>query len=448
MQQHNPQQEPEQSPDLATVQALLGPEITTWNFSDDSLRAALELRTEQEKTRQEYYKLELRKKTSELLTDAMRYNIPASMIPLLFNASPDSLDQRVAEAPQQPSNPYVYPPPPQIHSQPPASFPSSSKNPPYDALGLNQDTERYPSPTHGHQRNLSMPQQPTIIPSEYQLRQPQPPPPQQKFRPTHAHHASMSAISPSRYTTPAQSSYQRQWQPAPYFPPPAAASSQANAESPGTSMHHLIQFHHWQPNQTKPPSSSPKKDNATVVVDDTQSPKRRRSMALDRSSPTPKSGDTSSTALASASAHSRRRSMHQRQRSETSMLQGESLSKMTLYGATGDGMAAAGTARASVQAEFAPPPPKPVLEEKKSELSPDFKYPAPNPPVEEKRDNELKDKMDTERDESDAPPRTAREHARGPSGDVTMVDAPDHEKQRRDKQGVNFLISDNARSPK
>ena len=31
----------ENHPDLATVQALLGPEITSWNFSDESLKAAL-----------------------------------------------------------------------------------------------------------------------------------------------------------------------------------------------------------------------------------------------------------------------------------------------------------------------------------------------------------------------------------------------------------------------
>lgn len=374
-----PQPQPEQqhSSDLATVQALLGPEITAWSFSDSSFQAALELRTEQERTRQEYYRLEIRKKTSELLADAMRYNIPPSLMPLLFN------DPEHTDANHQPS--YAYPP---QHPVPTSSFPSSSKNVPYDALGLNQSSP-------GHHRNMSMPQQPTIIQSEYQLRQqPPPPPPQhprQKFRPTHGSHASMSAIPSYPSQSPA---YQRQWHPAPYLAPPPAVNSQANAEHPGTGMHHLIQFHHWQPNQPKP-SPSPKKESSGDS-EETQSAKRRRSSiintAADRSSsPTPKpraESSASSMAQASAAAHSRRRSMHQRHKSETAL-------------------------------------------PRTSELSPTFNFP-PN-------SNSTTTTANSSKSSSSAAEGTAE------GDDVTMSEAPHQEEQRRDKQGVHFMISDHAK---
>lgn len=527
-------------PDLDTVQALLGPEITSWNFSDESLKAALELRTEQEKTRQELYKLELRKKTSELLSEAVRYNVPPSLIPILFNAPPlENVPEGVQAPPeyaQQHSPPYTYPPYPSSSSpvrKPPVkythSFPSSSKNQPVDALGLGSsstttmDRERFPSHAH-HQRNMSLPQLgpqgPTFVPSEYQLRQPgmnsqalqqqqQHPTPQKQpgaFRPGHhqPHHASMSAIPPSHYSGPSQqgvinsiyqpssrSSWQSSSGAGAYGP--AQTVHPPNPGSPSTSMHHIIQFHHWQPNQQKPAAAvSPKKD-AAALSDDSSSIKRRRSMTaerLDRSgSPAAvHKSSPSSTAVASASA--RRRSMHSRHRSETLVLRGD-LSKMTLYSnpptssTSSSSSARAPPASAALQAEAARERtgspgaaepqggsgfsylasvaaeesrklkdaagegkhspqythepassksslPVPASQTPKMKLSPDFKYPATS--------------VSAETDSADATAAAAEsEEATTRAGeDVAMLDVPHHESQRSHKQGVQFMISDPA----
>lgn len=347
-------------PDLATVQALLGPEITSWNFSDASLKAALELRTERERSRQEYYKLETRKRSAELLQEAMRYNLPSSLLPLLFNGAPP-LPTDMDETPS-----------------------SSSSIPEYVNSFAKQHEQRYSSPSthhHTHQRNLSLPQQPTIIQSEYQRQQPPPPPPPQqqpppksnKFR-HHAHHASTSAIPQTSYYSPTrapaaplsfvpplqpppattstntaataatarQSASRPAWQTTPntYFPPPQNPYP-PNPGSPTTSVHHIIQFHHWQPNQTKPSGTT----SPTRKEEDAGS-KRRRSLtgesgersgersgspATASTTASTTSSTPSTTAVASAAAHSRRKSMHNRNKSETSAIRGD-MSKFSISG--------------------------------------------------------------------------------------------------------------------
>lgn len=550
----NPKPPSEQPhPDLATVRALLGPDITSWNFSDESLKAALVLRTQQEKTRQEYYKLELQRKTSEMISEAIRYNIAPSLIPILFNAPPienlpegqtliDYIQQHQhgGSSNHQPSSSYAYPPQQpstsrsQSTSQPSQPYSSSSNNPPFDALGLASSTsrERYPSPSRvpHHQRNLSLPQQPTIIPSEYQLRQQQPQPqqqtqqhsmapqqssqqsqhskPQTTFRPGHhgAHHASMSAIPASQYTSPPRnpqgvmypSSSRLSWQtnnPNAYFPPPQAAHP-PNPGSPSTSVHHIIQFHHWQPNQQKSASAhSPKKDASATLADDPGSSKRRRSLTGDRrdrsGSPTPSSKPhTSSSAIASANAHSRRRSMHSRHKSETSVLRGETLSKMSLYSNPSANTSSASLASlvqpttapsinerlqtqpehaksdtldnsgfnylATVAAEESRKLKDPASADSKEssmtveetsdnrrrhldeprtdskvqfQLSPDFRYPV-KPEGQQPQSVEI---ASTDKASSDA---------NGSGEDVTMLDAPHQEQQRSHKQGVHFMISE------
>lgn len=381
-------------------QYLLG-SSSSRNFSDETLRAAINLRTEQEKTKQEFYKLELRKKNAEILNEAIRHNIPPSVMPLLFNSAKDipenvpvseyvqqyqaNQQQPLQNLSQIPNNPSQQQQPPsqqqpqqrlQPQFQPaPAqniqqynAYPQPSGQ--VDPNPLNTDRERYP-PTQpqqiqGHQRNLSLPQQPTIIPSEYQQRQ-QPQPPttsyqhQQPYRPRHVHHASMSSITysptrnplPSSQTVYQQSPSQNLWQgtaPNPYFPPPQQPYP-PNPGSPSTSVHQIIQFHHWQPNQNNKSTTSPKKDTA-ALNEEGSSIKRRRSTttassdrnAPDRTgSPTPggsKHSNTPSTgsgsAQASANAHSRRRGMHSRHKSETSVLRGDTLSKMSLYSGSGN----------------------------------------------------------------------------------------------------------------
>lgn len=311
------------------------------------------------------------------------------MIPILFQNDQDHSSYQMHPYNQ----PFTYPP----------IDPSNQQNPPPNTSSVPaSDIDRL-SYNH-HQRNLSLPSQPTIIPSEYQQRvtgtqqfQPSSTTQQPQFR-HHAHHASLSSIPPAHYsptrgpaigqqtvfhsnplynmppsssssssttttnttstrpginqqgntpltTVPGASSWQQgAANPNPYFPPPQNPYP-ANPGSPSTSVHQIIQFHHWTPSQQKSTSSSasassPKKDDSDSV-----SIKRRRSITTserhsDRiGSPTPStkgstassSANTQPSAIASANAHSKRRSMHSRNKSETSVLRGDTLSKMSLY---------------------------------------------------------------------------------------------------------------------
>ncbi|KAF5101817.1 hypothetical protein D0Z00_000679 [Geotrichum galactomycetum] len=454
----------ESHPDLATVQALLGPEITSWNFSDESLKAALALRTEQERTKQEKYKLDIRTKTSELLTQAIKLNVPPNMLPSLFNGSPplgDAFYQQHQQQNQQSQQQQLpqQPPPGQFQSNftTPQTFASSQKNPPFDALGLvpasASTRERY----QHHQRNLSLPQPPTTVSFDYKYppppqQQPQQPhqlqhvsppqPPQQQpsqFRPSHSHHASLSSIP--YFTSPTRSPYPSSQRVYPY-------QQQQQHTLPNnvgsTSVHQIIQFHHWQPNQQSQKSSastSPKKETATLAAttasDDQQSSAKRRRSSISTDQPlsptpniktkaqTPPSSSTNSNAIASALA--RRKSTHSRNKSETTVLRGD-ISKMSLYSTEStptntvtsgsgsssnlipDGTPAGFNFLASVAAEES----RKIQDSAAAgKLSSEFKY----------------------------PPRSATSSDR--EEDEHMADAAPHqEHQRSHKQNVNFMISD------
>ncbi len=64
----------------------LGINISTWPYSEETLRDTLRLRIEQEKSKQEYYKLEYRSKCLEILKLSIDSNIPPHNIPILFSS--------------------------------------------------------------------------------------------------------------------------------------------------------------------------------------------------------------------------------------------------------------------------------------------------------------------------------------------------------------------------
>ena len=67
------------------LDVVFGCPVNPWEYSEDSLTKALHLKQEQEKTKQQYYKLENVNKSIELLKLATQYDIPPAHIIRLFN---------------------------------------------------------------------------------------------------------------------------------------------------------------------------------------------------------------------------------------------------------------------------------------------------------------------------------------------------------------------------
>lgn len=61
--------------------SLLGPNVTTFPYSEQAYVETIKLRAEQERTKQDYYKLEIASKNLSILQTALRAQIPAGMIP-------------------------------------------------------------------------------------------------------------------------------------------------------------------------------------------------------------------------------------------------------------------------------------------------------------------------------------------------------------------------------
>lgn len=74
------------------VSSLFGGEFSEWPFSDASLAQALEFKTQQEKTKQQFYKVECVNRSIELLKTAMAANVPGNMIAQLFPSSQCTVD--------------------------------------------------------------------------------------------------------------------------------------------------------------------------------------------------------------------------------------------------------------------------------------------------------------------------------------------------------------------
>lgn len=73
-------------PEVPALAVLLGSNVKTWPYSEETLVQALQLRSQQEQTKRQYYKLEQVNQSLELLKTAVNAGIPAPQIPLLFNS--------------------------------------------------------------------------------------------------------------------------------------------------------------------------------------------------------------------------------------------------------------------------------------------------------------------------------------------------------------------------
>ncbi|SCU88516.1 LADA_0E10616g1_1 [Lachancea dasiensis] len=74
------------------MSSLFGTECSEWPFSDSALTQALMFKTQQEKTKQQFYKLECVNRSIELLKTAMSANVPGHMITHLFQGSGSGVD--------------------------------------------------------------------------------------------------------------------------------------------------------------------------------------------------------------------------------------------------------------------------------------------------------------------------------------------------------------------
>ncbi|KAK6883067.1 Protein BOP3 [Candida tropicalis] len=83
--------------------ALLGPNVTAFPFSEESFQDALKLRAEQERTKQEYYRVETANKNLAILQTALRAQIPINLIPLMcVGKVPELTEEQMKMMLQQP----------------------------------------------------------------------------------------------------------------------------------------------------------------------------------------------------------------------------------------------------------------------------------------------------------------------------------------------------------
>ncbi|KAL6452210.1 BOP3 Protein BOP3 [Candida maltosa Xu316] len=100
---------------------LLGPNVSSFPFSEDAFKDALKLRAEQERTKQEYYKVETANKNLIILQTALRAQIPINMIPLMCVGNTHELnEEQMRQLVQQSTQPQQQPPPPQQQFQSPS----------------------------------------------------------------------------------------------------------------------------------------------------------------------------------------------------------------------------------------------------------------------------------------------------------------------------------------
>ncbi|CDO95519.1 unnamed protein product [Kluyveromyces dobzhanskii CBS 2104] len=71
--------------EVPALAVLLGSNVKSWPYTEETLVHALQLRSQQEQTKRQYYKLENVNRSLELLKTAVSAGIPAGVIPQLFN---------------------------------------------------------------------------------------------------------------------------------------------------------------------------------------------------------------------------------------------------------------------------------------------------------------------------------------------------------------------------
>ncbi|QLQ78979.1 hypothetical protein HG537_0B03260 [Torulaspora globosa] len=73
-------------------EVLFGAKLEDTSLSDNVLEKALELRIEQERTKQQYYRVENANRVVELFKMAKEYGVPSNEIPKLFGGEPPSIE--------------------------------------------------------------------------------------------------------------------------------------------------------------------------------------------------------------------------------------------------------------------------------------------------------------------------------------------------------------------
>lgn len=83
--------------EVPALAVLLGSNVKNWPYSEDTLVHALQLRSQQEQTKRQYYKLENVNKTLEMLKTAVSAGIPVNLIPQLFNSDHSGMETDPAD---------------------------------------------------------------------------------------------------------------------------------------------------------------------------------------------------------------------------------------------------------------------------------------------------------------------------------------------------------------
>lgn len=273
---------------VPVVASLLGPEAAAFPMSEATFREALRLRTEQEKSRQEQMRLETAARNLAMMELAARSEVPAHLLPHMVAGEP--ADPRLV-SPQQhipPSvtmaQPYVYP---QMSLYgPPGYSPvtrlydhldnASSVAPLNYRFGMSSNL-----PPETPRRNRS----PAKIGAAAVANLTNPPTPYgQTYRTlsTHQRHFSMPietgemmAIKPNlerakskmalsaRLKSPQRVVPDLQVKPLPAQPlNKQTKSNQSPSQESMTSFQHIIQFHHWKPQN---PGDQPPPDKPSAV---------------------------------------------------------------------------------------------------------------------------------------------------------------------------------------
>lgn len=253
--------------------ALLGPNITSFPYSEQAYVESVKLRAEQERTKQEYYRHETAARNLAILQTALRAQIPLHMIPMMCVSSDPSQQQQPSTRPPSVDirrgsvgQPDVYNASPVPPMQYRFGAGSGTAGPAGGSGGLaptmgtsarpqlpakigaaavaNLATPTTPFRSKRHQRHYSMPTESvTRSPgrsvdlnriSEHSTR--------------HKLPSLQPAAPASALSTPQGSTSQIYVKPAPAQPltKQTRQGHQPSQESM-TSLQHIIQFHHWKP---------------------------------------------------------------------------------------------------------------------------------------------------------------------------------------------------------
>lgn len=291
----------------ATVASLLGPDAAIFPMTESTFREAIKLRTEQEKTRQEQIRLEVASRNLAIMEHATRNEVPPHLIPYLVVGDPSDprqimSPQKSAAVPMVPvravsvsgSTPLVAPESvtlPSAAAMPPVFAPYYPQASPYAGSGQSPAGRAYENPDNASlvapmnfrfgmgakfaPESPQRTQSPAKIGAAAVANLANPVTPyRQTYRtlPSHQRHFSMPAdpgvltlrpgdrtkakvSQPSRLRSPQGSTPAIQVKPSPAQPlNKQTKNSQIPSQESMTSFQHIIQFHHWKPqNPGDPP---------------------------------------------------------------------------------------------------------------------------------------------------------------------------------------------------